>query len=761
MKNLIQEIHRRSLWQVLGIYLAVSWIVLQVIDVLGSNIGLPDWVGPTALALLLVGLPVVIATAFVQEGMSAREFQAPEQSLAEAGEVPPPPAPEPERRHRLFTWKNALIGGGVAFAVLGVLTAGYLALRSAGIGPAGTLVAQGVLDDGASVVLADFQTDDPRLGEVVTGALRIDLLQSPTIEIVEQSEIARALARMQRDAGEVITAEVARELVEREGYGAAIEGEIGPLGSGYVITARVMGGSEWNSLAAFRETARSEDDLIDAIERLSREIRDKAGESLQTVRNGPPLRQVSTGSLEALRLYTQAGSEEFERDFAGATEFYERAVEIDPEFAMAHRKLAVTLGAQAIRRADEIAAATRAFELRDRLPVNERLLAEAYYYNTVGDRPATIRAYERLLEHDPEDGAGLNNLANQLRTVGRFDEAEILAERGLTVSASPQLYRNLAWSRLAQGRAEEAEAAWEAGRIAIPEAAYQLDSDEIESTVSRGEFVHADELIAAFGERHSSPRMIAWNAYHRVLADGVRGRLERASAQLDQIRGAEAYFEHPMYMARHRAALLIASGDSVAAARSLVAAHDSVVESLPAADRLYDWWLPLLVEAGAIEDARRLNAEWESEVPANELADVGRDARRELAARLAFHAGDLTGSVRLWEAYERECPGDCAIVSSVHIARVLDAGGNTAGAIDQYERYLRLEYPTYRADYDLMHRAPTLERLAQLYEQVDDELAAARYYAAFVELWADADAVLQPRVETARTRLAALRGAGE
>ncbi len=68
LKRLISEIHRRSLWQVLGIYLAGSWAVLQVVDTLVGTLGLPDWFPPLALALLLVGLPIVLATAFVGEG---------------------------------------------------------------------------------------------------------------------------------------------------------------------------------------------------------------------------------------------------------------------------------------------------------------------------------------------------------------------------------------------------------------------------------------------------------------------------------------------------------------------------------------------------------------------------------------------------------------------------------------------------------------------------------------------------------------------
>ena len=70
MKKLIHEAHRRSLWQVLGIYLAGSWIALQVVAQLADSVGFPDWVEPFALVLLIIGLPIVMATAFVQEGVA-------------------------------------------------------------------------------------------------------------------------------------------------------------------------------------------------------------------------------------------------------------------------------------------------------------------------------------------------------------------------------------------------------------------------------------------------------------------------------------------------------------------------------------------------------------------------------------------------------------------------------------------------------------------------------------------------------------------
>ena len=123
LRQLIHEIHRRSLWQVLGIYLVASWAVLQVVDTLVGTLGLPEWFPPLALALLLVGLPIVLATAFVQEGVSGREgvdtdIIAPADASPASG---------------LFTWRNALGGGVLAFALWGVVATGWV-LFGGGLG---------------------------------------------------------------------------------------------------------------------------------------------------------------------------------------------------------------------------------------------------------------------------------------------------------------------------------------------------------------------------------------------------------------------------------------------------------------------------------------------------------------------------------------------------------------------------------------------------------------------------------------------------
>ena len=124
LRQLIREVHRRSLWQVLGIYLVASWAVLQVVDTLGGALRLPEWIEPMALVLLIIGLPIVLATAFVQEGGPGRD--------AGDVEVAAPAAP-PAGAWSLFTWRNAFGGGVLAFALLGFVGTGWI-LFGGGIG---------------------------------------------------------------------------------------------------------------------------------------------------------------------------------------------------------------------------------------------------------------------------------------------------------------------------------------------------------------------------------------------------------------------------------------------------------------------------------------------------------------------------------------------------------------------------------------------------------------------------------------------------
>ncbi|MGD8322624.1 MAG: hypothetical protein PVJ02_19390, partial [Gemmatimonadota bacterium] len=340
LKQLIQEIHRRSLWQVLGIFLAASWGVIEAVDLLTQQVGLPDWTPTMALVLLLIGLPIVLATAVVQEGMPGAEGRGGSgggdgsDGAAAAGggasiggqtggvDAPDDPEPvnlaagtgsldrpstRPSQTKRFLTWKNAILGGVGAFTLLGFSLFAYFVMWASGIGPVGNLVAQGVIDEGDRVILAEFSdATGEGLGSVVTEALRVDLGEASVLDLVEHADLGPVLGRMQVEPGTPLTADLALEAAQREGIKAVIDGEVAAVGTGYLVTASIRSAADGRTIASFRSAASGPDEIIASIDKLSQDIREKSGESLRTIRSGEPLDQVTTTSLEALRLYAEA-----------------------------------------------------------------------------------------------------------------------------------------------------------------------------------------------------------------------------------------------------------------------------------------------------------------------------------------------------------------------------------------------------------------------------------------------------------------------
>ncbi len=127
LKRLVHEIHRRSLWQVLAIYVGASWVVFEVVQTLTEGLGLPEWFPAFALGLLLIGLPIVLATAFVQEGFPPKRGRDPT-LLPTAEPESQPVANEIQGARRLLTWRNVIAGGVLALALWGVVAAGWLLL---------------------------------------------------------------------------------------------------------------------------------------------------------------------------------------------------------------------------------------------------------------------------------------------------------------------------------------------------------------------------------------------------------------------------------------------------------------------------------------------------------------------------------------------------------------------------------------------------------------------------------------------------------
>ncbi|MDX1393442.1 MAG: hypothetical protein R3195_03585 [Gemmatimonadota bacterium] len=771
MKNLIHEIHRRSLWQVLGIYLAGSWVALQVVEQLAEAAALPDWVQPLALVLLIIGLPIVMATAFVQEGVGAsrREGGDTPSAAAASGEPVTPSAPdqgpsEPGRSpaaeggaRGLFTWRRATLGGLGALALFGLLAVGWVVSRTLGIGPGATLVAQGVLDERATVVLADFEAEDAGLSRAATEAFRVDLSQSRVVRLAEPSLLRDALRRMQRPADDQITAELADELAVREGLPAVIAGAINPAGGGYVLSAEIRTAGSGDVLVTHRETAADSTELIDALDALSKRIRERIGESIGGMRSEEPLEQVTTANLDALRRFSQAIEEvEYVGDEGRGLELLEEAIALDPEFAMAWRKLGAILNNRNESRSRRVEALTKAYEFRDRLPERERYLAEASYYeNVLIERRRAIRSYESMLDLDPDDIYALNNAGIMYAELRDFEEAISLYERALAADSSGlPPYFNLIVAQANQGDWEGGDRTLEVMSARFPDSAMPLQLGGWTAS-ARGDFEAARDEFGRLREEWDHDPY--WDSESSVLlarVDGVEGRLREAETNVE---GAQRAAEERGQIGQVVGLSLLpafldleARGDG-ASARARVEATLSryPIEDLDPLDRPYEGLVFLYSYAGDIGRASDYMAERAEAIPPELLED---EATERLEAAIAYGEGRYGDAI---EILSRPAEGLCLLCGVPDLARAYDAAGQADSAIAVYERYI--ETPFFnRLFFDATIRGKVLERLGQLFDERGDLQNAAKYYAMFTELWADADADLQPRVRAAQARLEAI-----
>jgi len=781
--------HRRSVWQVLGIFLAASWGVLQVVEFLTEAAGLPDWTPAMALVLLLLGLPVCLATAFVQEGMPGQEETDEEEtpdpsagvmsSAPAAGAASTAPvvgtasSASAEMRSssgsgatRLFTWRNAIFGGLGAFTLLGMTLMAYFVMWSAGIGPVGNLVAQGVIEEREPVILAQFEnrTDEASLGAVVTDALRVDLLESQVVTLLDGRLIDDVLRRMSRPTDEPLTPAVAREVAVREGIRAVIEGDVSRVGEGYVLAVEIVSPRDGSTLAAFRETAESDAALLAGIDRLSQRLREKAGESLRDIRAGEPLERVTTSSLDALRLYAEAREAEEDGELARAIDLLEGAIALDTAFAMAWRKLAVQHANRGGDFAAELRAATAAYRHRDRLTERERLLAEAYYHTTVTERSEeAARAYRQVLELHPDDPTALNNLGTYYMAREEWERATELYVRAIEgPGRSPSAYNNLIISLYDLGRKEAALATvddWED----LYDFGPNMVRQRFTTLWGMGELERAEAAMLEGIRSVDDP--LAEIQLRDRLASFMRslGRLDDARALYRRNRSVAEAADLPVQAFFADAGLawteLTAGADSVETVRTAERRFEESLDGVPPLNRPHGL-MGILWAAGA-GDPGRARAWW---TRGNDAAPAAFRDSPAFQEDLLFQEGAaalLTGDhERGLDAFrDLRRRQECAHCYERWLARAFLLAGQPDSAVVYLEAFVSYD------EFDFVDGRETqleavLPELARLYEEVGRPDAAAAALSRFADRWTAADAVLQGRVRHAREQADRLTSGG-
>jgi len=314
------------------------------------------------------------------------------------------------------------------------------------------------------VVLADFvnTTGDPVFDGTLKQALALQLEQSPYLKILPESRLRQALGFMGRPPDERITSDVAREIGLREGAKAVLDGSIAGLGSSYVITLSAVNTQNGDSLAREQVEAASKEDVLKALDRGASSLRAKLGESLGSVQQfAKPLEQATTSSLEALQAFSLGQAEHMGLHDVRAIPHLKRAVELDPNFAMAFGTLGVSYGnAGAVTLSRE--ALRKAFDLRERASEREKFYISGHYYESTGEIEKAIEIYEQWKQAYPRDDVPDDNLALAYSGTGQQDKALANALLAMQIDAKDvYAYQNVAGAYMSLGRYDEARAVLE------------------------------------------------------------------------------------------------------------------------------------------------------------------------------------------------------------------------------------------------------------------------------------------------------------
>jgi eukaryotic-like serine/threonine-protein kinase len=314
-----------------------------------------------------------------------------------------------------------------------------------------------------AVVLADFanSTGDPVFDNTLKQALSVSLRQSPFLNILSDSRVAATLAMMTRAPNTQITNDVAREICERTQSKAYIDGSISALGKEYVLGLRAASCETGDVLAEEQATADQKEEVLAALGRAVAKLREKLGESLASIRKyDQPLSEATTSSLEALQQYSEAGRAQREQGDAAAIPYGKRAIELDPNFAVAYASLAgdySNLNQPSLARENF----QKAYELRNRATQRERFLIEASYYNYVtGEIDKAIQTYDEWARTYPADYVPHGNLGDNYIFLGQYEKAAEETNASLRIEPDDVIaYGNLIDDYLSLDRIKDAKAA--------------------------------------------------------------------------------------------------------------------------------------------------------------------------------------------------------------------------------------------------------------------------------------------------------------
>ena len=507
------------------------------------------------------------------------------------------------------------------------------------------------LTDKDTIVLGDFlnTTGDPVFDDTLRQGLAVQLQQSPFLSLVPDDRIGRTLRLMQQPPNAELTPEIAQAVCLRTQSAAVIDGSIAALGNQYILAVRAKNCSTDEILADEQSQVARKEEVLASLSQMATRVRERLGESLATIeKHSRPFMEATTASLDAWKAYTAASEVYSSSGRVLAKPLFERAIAIDPDFAIAHARLGIYYsneGESALSRQSTI----KAYELRHRAGDAERFFIETVYDRQVtGNMDRELQTLEAWAQAYPRDNNPHGLLAGfATRSTGKYEQSIAAAERSIALSeGSVQSFSSKAWSELHLNRL-----------------------DAVEATIRR-----AEEL--KFGEEFFLIRYFL--AFLRSDDEGMRRQTELARAD----RATEDMILHLEALAQARSARL-------AEARRTAAIAVSIPKQSRRRERA-----ALFEAATAVWEALYGNPAGARQKAAATLA-LGRGHEVDYAVAFALAiAGDIARSRALADDLARNHPEDTSVqflyLPTLRALFELDAR-NAAAAIQSLEPASRFD----------------------------------------------------------------------
>jgi tetratricopeptide (TPR) repeat protein len=400
------------------------------------------------------------------------------------------------------------------------------------------------LTDQDTVVLADFTntTGDTVFDDTLKQGLSVQLKQSPFLSLVSERKVNEAIKLMGHASGDRLTPDITREICQRTGGKAMLTGSIAAFGSQYVIGLKAVNCDTGDVLAEAQEQATGKEGVLNALDIAASSMRSKLGESLSSVEKyATPVVRATTPSLEALKAFSLGIKTNLAKGDAAALPFYKRAVELDPNFALSYRCMAVVYGdLNEVGRAAENA--RKAFELRNKVTEQERLSIEAIYYQYgTGELHKAVDVYEQWQRTYPRDYLPYGNSSFTFSLLGNWQRA--MDEAGGAVRMEPNNegnYVNLGSAYTCLNRLDEAEAVYKQAEDHKLESEYLL-GNRYQLAFLKGDTGQMQRTAAAaMGKAGTEDMMLTYQADTEAWYGKLKNARELTLRAMDSARRNDA-----------------------------------------------------------------------------------------------------------------------------------------------------------------------------------------------------------------------------